>query len=503
MSKIKVLFFAADPLSVQGEADKLLLDEEVRRIRRKVRGAEHRDCVDLDLRPAASGDDLLQALNEVRPQIVHFSGHGGRNGLVLSSEDGTGARTANAAVLKRMFKLFRGDIRVGLLNACTSLPQAEAIADVVGCAIGMRSPISDLAAITFSASFYRAIAFGTSVQDAYEQACLAVAMEHPDEEECAVLVARPDVNPAELVLVSPGVVVEPAPAAAHSTPAKGFRRLGAIAAVAVAVVFGSFLLYGYKWGRDPNGGAQGNRASINTLFHPESTHGIDSPTPIVPGDLTKAKDLYDARSYAVAFSLFRNFAEDGNEEAMGYLGVMYLNGEGTDPNKALAEHWLEKALEKERDPRVMHGRGLLHEMNGKYYWAKHWYDAAIEEHGYAPAMSSLAGLYAHGRYVKANRDSAIALYKKAADAGFVDALVGAGEVYQRGLDGPRNTDAALNLYNQAANKGSARAMEMIGRMYEQGDGVARNPQQARHWYQKAADAGSAVAAANLALLNAR
>ncbi len=524
MSTIKVLFFAADPLSAHGLAPRLLLDEDVRQIRKKVRAAEYRDALDFDYRLAARTDDLLAALGEARPQVVHFSGHGGSDGLVLASADGTRARTADAAVLRKLFEVFRGDIRVVVLNACVSLPQAEAIADVVGCAIGTRNPISDEAAILFGASFYRAIAFGRSVQAAYDEACLALALEHVDDRECPVLVARDDVDPSKLVLVAAsgtgrGASVTakagmppldgdtkeervPNPLAFWPVLTTGARQWAGMGVVAVTLASGAFLLDSYGGSRDPSGDAQESRASVTTLLDPEGARGIKARTHIVPGDLTRAKDLYEAERYATAFPLFRQFADDGNEEAMGYLGVMYLKGEGTDPDKALAEHWLEKALEKARDPRVMHGRGVLHEMNGKFYWAKYWYDAAIEERDYAPAMVSLAEMYAHGRYVKANRDSALALYKKAADAGVVEALIGAGEVYQRGLDGPRDTDMALRLYNQAAEKGSARAMEVIGRMYQEGDGVARDLQAARYWYQKAVDAGSTVAAENIALLNA-
>jgi TPR repeat protein len=435
-----------------------------------LRAAEHRDAVDLDFRLAARGRDLLQALSQVRPQVVHFSGHGGHKGLVLSSANGTGARTADAAVLKKMFEMFRGDIRVVILNACTSLPQAEAIADIVGCAIGMRDRISDDAAVTFGSSFYGAVASGRSVQAAYDEACLELAIEHVEDRECPVLVVHPDVNPAELVLVSP--------AAPRPAPIPPVRRWAGVAVVAASLGSGAFFVYGDP--REPG-----------------------SPTEQVKaGDLADAKDLYEAENYDAAFPRFQRIAEDGSVEAMGYLGVMYLHGQGTDPNRSLAELWLREAVEKKRDARAMHGLGTWYELDHRYYLAKHWYEAAVKERGFVPAMSSLAGLYAQGRDVRASRQEALFWYQKAAAAGFVDALVGAGEIYERGLDGARDTDAALRLYHEAAAKGSARAMEAIGRMYQQGDGVPRDDEKARYWLEKAAKAGSTVAAANLALLRA-
>ena len=228
MSKVKVLFFAADPLSAppDGRARRLLLDEDVRQIRSKVRAAEHRDALEFDVRWAARTDDLLQALNEAPPQVVHFSGHGGNEGLVLVGADGRGAHYVDAAALAQLFQVFRGDIRLAVLNACFSLPQAQAIAEAVGCAIGTRGEISDGAAITFGASFYRALAFGQSVQAAYDQARAALALEHFEDRECPQLVARPGVDPARLVLVSPAGV---------EAKRRGMGRMGtAVAGVAVA-----------------------------------------------------------------------------------------------------------------------------------------------------------------------------------------------------------------------------------------------------------------------------
>jgi CHAT domain-containing protein len=203
MSRVDVLFFAADPLSADGYQRRLQLDEEVRQIREKVRAAHHRDEMRFDTRWATRTDDLLQALNESEADIVHFSGHGGSEGLVLVSADGQRPHHVSAVALNRLFQVFRGRIRLVILNACTSLPQAQAIADAVGCAVGTPAKISDTAAIVFGASFYRAIAFGQSVQAAFEQACAALMLEHFDEGEHPVMVTRDDVDASRLVFISP------------------------------------------------------------------------------------------------------------------------------------------------------------------------------------------------------------------------------------------------------------------------------------------------------------
>ncbi len=178
MNPIHVLAFAADPLSAppHGTKRRLLTDEETRLIREKLRVADFGDLVTFDTRWAARTDDLLQALNETHPAVVHFSGHGGNDGLILVGKDGR-PHSVNGAALARLFTGFSPHVRVVVLSACLTLPQAQAIAEAVGCAIGTRDKISDDAAITFGASFYRAIAFGHSVRAAFDQASTALAID--------------------------------------------------------------------------------------------------------------------------------------------------------------------------------------------------------------------------------------------------------------------------------------------------------------------------------------
>jgi hypothetical protein len=202
MRKIKVQVFAADPLSseVGGSARRLMLDEEVRRMRATVHDAHYRDAVEFDVHWATRPGDVLQAMNEVTAEVVHFSGHGGTRGLVLVAEDRQPC-PVDAEALVRLFSAFPAGIRVVVLNACFSLPQAEAIAGVVGCAIGTGGEISDEAAITFAGGFYRAIAFGRSVQSAFDQARAELGMSHPGEAGLPELVTRAGVDPARLVLM--------------------------------------------------------------------------------------------------------------------------------------------------------------------------------------------------------------------------------------------------------------------------------------------------------------
>ena len=84
--KVKILFLAANPK----DSTQLRLDQEIREIHARVQAAEFRDSFELVSRWAVRPLDLLQALNEVRPHVVHFSGHGSRHAeLILEDDHGT------------------------------------------------------------------------------------------------------------------------------------------------------------------------------------------------------------------------------------------------------------------------------------------------------------------------------------------------------------------------------------------------------------------------------
>lgn len=75
-----VLFLAANPVRIPP----LQIGEECRAIEDKIRGARFRDQLCFRSRWGARLDDLLRALLEDDPTVLHFSGHGtGAQGPVL------------------------------------------------------------------------------------------------------------------------------------------------------------------------------------------------------------------------------------------------------------------------------------------------------------------------------------------------------------------------------------------------------------------------------------
>jgi hypothetical protein len=215
MNKVKVLFLAANPEDTR----KLKLDEEIREITEKMRRSNPR-LFELVSAWALRSDDLLQALNEYKPHIVHFSGHGNSEGEILvvgnskGSKAGVSKSVSQDAILG-LFTTLKGNIRVVVFNFCESKSLAQAVTNVIDCAIGTNNTISDLGAITFAASFYRAIGFGCSIQQAFDQGKAALTLEGIKEADTYELIAKVGIDPSQIFLVSDQE--EPSPALRFTT----------------------------------------------------------------------------------------------------------------------------------------------------------------------------------------------------------------------------------------------------------------------------------------------
>jgi CHAT domain-containing protein len=196
--KVKALFLAANPRST----NRLAIDEEMHAIEQKVRAAEYRDVLVFQSAWAVRPDDLLQLLNQHQPHIVHFSGHGSDEGLSLAGEDGRD-RLVTTRALKMLFTTLKDNIRLVVLNACYSREQAQALVGIIDCVIGMKDSIHDKAAIAFASSFYRAIGFGRSIQEAFEQGIASLLLEGIEEVDIPELLVKEGVDAKKVLLITP------------------------------------------------------------------------------------------------------------------------------------------------------------------------------------------------------------------------------------------------------------------------------------------------------------
>jgi CHAT domain-containing protein len=118
----KILILAANPLD--DELPRLRLDEEVKQIRTSLQLAENRNSFEIEAYGSVRPEELQQYLYDIKPQIVHFSGHGiGKQGLAFEDEDG-GVKLVSSETLGNLFRLFAKEIECVVLNACYAEVQA-------------------------------------------------------------------------------------------------------------------------------------------------------------------------------------------------------------------------------------------------------------------------------------------------------------------------------------------------------------------------------------------
>jgi hypothetical protein len=193
-----VLYLVADPV----KATPLRIDAEVQRVQEAIRGSVFRDNITVEYRPAAGLDTLIDGLNDHRPQIVHFSGHG--DGRSIATDNG---KVLNSAAHKLSFDLLAKALAatdnppdVIVINSCRSSGARKALCPPGKIVISMRAPVTDIAAIAFARRFYAAIASGQSVKAAFEQGKVAVEAISFQEADTPELFHMRNINPAKVIL---------------------------------------------------------------------------------------------------------------------------------------------------------------------------------------------------------------------------------------------------------------------------------------------------------------
>lgn len=151
--------------------------------RERIERISHRSKVDVEVLDSGTHDELRQKLRAGRFHGVHFMGHGeidprtGAGALVFETGEGEGDPVSGDSLALTLRDC--PEIRFAVLNACGSghLPRAEGLDPYTGvgtalimaglpAVVAMQFPISDRAALAFSASFYGFLAEGASVESA-------------------------------------------------------------------------------------------------------------------------------------------------------------------------------------------------------------------------------------------------------------------------------------------------------------------------------------------------
>ena len=167
-SQLRIAFLSSNP----DDEAKLRTDIELKAVNRSISQAGNRDKVSLRAYPAASFTDLLDALNEFRPHVVHFSGHGGGGGLYFDTEydfsyDGT---HLDFSTIAKVINAIDDPPVLLVFNACDTERGASQLLGRVKAIVAMADSIGDESALLFAPRLYAALVAGQSASSAIAQA---------------------------------------------------------------------------------------------------------------------------------------------------------------------------------------------------------------------------------------------------------------------------------------------------------------------------------------------
>ena len=196
---ITVLFLASNPI----DTPSLRLGAEARAIQEMIRKSEYRDTIRFETRWAVRTSDILQAINEANPDVIHFSGHGAPNGDLIFENINGQIKVVSKEAMAQTIMTLSDKVRLMFFNACFSSAQAQSIVEHVDAAIGMNTTIGDEAALVFASQFYSSIGFGRNIKIAFNQAKAALMLEGIPEETTPELYVRCSLNAEDIILVKP------------------------------------------------------------------------------------------------------------------------------------------------------------------------------------------------------------------------------------------------------------------------------------------------------------
>lgn len=205
--KINILFLGANPdiiLKDGSELSKLKLDKEAREIKEAIVKSLNRDSINFETRWAVRTSDLFQAINEVEPTIIHFSGHGTEDGRLVLQDNEDKPKLVDIEAIVKMIDASTGNLRLVVFNNCFSSIFAERVSDLIEASIGMNDSVSDAAAILFASQLYSAIGFGKSLKQSFEQATARLVIEGINEDKTPELYVKEEIDASDMFIIKRG-----------------------------------------------------------------------------------------------------------------------------------------------------------------------------------------------------------------------------------------------------------------------------------------------------------
>ena len=219
--------------------------------------------------------------------------------------------------------------------------------------------------------------------------------------------------------------------------------------------------------------------------------GTEAPAAeMTPEELYQAgMDAYAAEDFAKAMEYFRLAADAGSVDGLRFIGNLYANGEGVEPDPGKARECYDRAA-AQGDAKAVYNIGVMYQYgeNGEQDTGK-----AIEyylksgEQGYADAWTALAYIYQYGDGVEPDIRRAAEYFQKAADLGDTSVYAVLADLYYSGAGVEQDYARAAEYWQKAADLGVAQAYINLGMMYYAGEGVGQDYERAVTYLTQAAE----------------
>jgi hypothetical protein len=167
-----------------------------------LKSSEHRNKFRIQKQLAVKSTGLDDILLEWHPHIVHYSGRVTPQGEIILVGDQGKEHPVSPGVLARLLGVLRDNIRCMVLTVCLPPEYAQAIAENIDCVVGMSQAIRDETAVNFATSFYQALGYGRTIQEAFDLGSIAIETYGAGSSEQAAprLTPRTGIDPAQITL---------------------------------------------------------------------------------------------------------------------------------------------------------------------------------------------------------------------------------------------------------------------------------------------------------------
>ena len=148
--------------------------------------------VDLKIVLAPTLDTLIDTLNSYRPDVIHFSGHGGGRSLLFDNDKAgdDGGTVLDFDMVARVVSATSAAPKLLVLAACDTLDGVERFLECVPAVIAMADEIDDEAACEFSKRFYRSLSAKATIVNSLDQAKLVLESKGYPDADLPTLVSR-------------------------------------------------------------------------------------------------------------------------------------------------------------------------------------------------------------------------------------------------------------------------------------------------------------------------